>query len=603
MAPRPQVEVLARYQTEIKRSRRWRQQESYDALWRRMIDLYAGKHYESMSEQDRMVVNLAFATKNVIAPSVAVNNPRFTVHARKPEEAAQAVIAEEVVNYLWRSNRYHEEFRLAVDDWLTVGHGWIKVGYKYVKEEAMYETDAGEEGVDDREPVPGNVESERVVKDDRPFAERISPFDMYVDPDAKSIRDLRWIAQRIRRPVADVRVDSRYSPKVRKAVQPATRSRWTFDDERESTNYTDSSRSDEGYVDVIEFYDVRRCLYSVFVDGQGEGFLIKPQPMPYAFGHPFVMMRNYEVVDRFYPMGELEAVEALQLELNTTRTEMMLHRRRFARKYLYLESAFDDAGIAGLESDEDNTMVPVLGESLDVVAPMPAVITPPDFYNQSQMISEDINSVSGVSDYMRGSAPNIRRTATEAAMLQDSQNSRAADKLAKVEGILADIGMRLIQVMQQYMTGDQVVRVVGMTAFPVWVNYGPEWIQGEFDFEVEAGSTQPRNETFRRQSAMQLMDAMAPFVQMGVVNPIELARHILTNGFGIKDPQRFLAGDEAAPPMMGDPAGMPGGMPPPQGQMMPPEALAGGMPQESSIPAGVLQQLATTVGLDVPNLA
>ena len=87
-----------------------------------------------------------------------------------------------------------------------------------------------------------------------------------------------------------------------------------------------------------------RKTYCVFADGATDGFLITPTKMPYAFGHPFLMLRNYEVPDDFYPMGELEQIEPLQLELNETRTQMLNHRKRYARKYLYMEDAFDDVG-------------------------------------------------------------------------------------------------------------------------------------------------------------------------------------------------------------------------------------------------------------------
>ena len=44
--------------------------------------------------------------------------------------------------------------------------------------------------------------------------------------------------------------------------------------------------------------------------------------MPYAYGQPFVMLRNYDVPDYFYPMGDLEAIESLQLELDKTRSQI-----------------------------------------------------------------------------------------------------------------------------------------------------------------------------------------------------------------------------------------------------------------------------------------
>ena len=585
MAPPKHQDLLKRYSGEVKRSGRWRQSEGYDDLWKRMKDLYRGHQNATASATDRLIVNMSFATINVISPSVAVNNPRFTVNARRPEYEVQAMFAEEALNYQWRTGQYQEQFRLAVNDWLQFGHGWMKVGYKFVTDEPVVKSsDGGEdpfsadtEGVDDREPVPGNVESERNVLEDRPYSERVSIFDVFVDPDCRTPDDMRWIAQRIRRPVADVRVDWRYSPKYRKDVQPTMTSR--YEEGRGPRPESGGLESkDTGFVDVIEFYDLKRKTLQVFTDNATEGFLIAPQPQPYAFGPPFLMLRNYEVPDEFYPMGELESIETLQYELNETRSQMINHRKRYARKYLFLEDAFDDAGLNALEAEDDNTMVPVnAGQDINrVIIPMPSIGTPPDFYNMTELIQADIDRVSGVSDYMRGDMPEIRRTATEAAMVQDAQQSRAADKLSKVEKFLGKLGERIIQLMQQYMTGDQVVRVMGTNAAPVWLNFDRDYIQGQFDFEVEAGSTEPQNETFRRQAALQMVDAMAPLVQAGVVNPMAIARRVLQNGFGVKDPNLFL--QQTPQP------GMEGAPPGPEGQGAPaPGPSPGGAP---GIPAG-----------------
>jgi hypothetical protein len=549
---------LAFMRAEVMRSKRWRQNERYDDLWKRMIDLYRGKHYEGKSRNDRLVVNMVFATKNVIAPAVAVSNPRFVVNARKPESAPQAVVTEEVLNYLWRTFQYHQEFRLTIDDWIVVGHGWIKVGYKVSKKpevkkvpEATSIESGSDEGIDDREPVEGNVETELEVYEERPFIERISPFDIFVDPDARHPKEMRWIAQRTWRALQDVRVDSRYEAAGRKAASASSASRWDSDD---GDGRSGDERPDAGaiqYVEVIEFYDLKRKEVATFcLDGGDKGnenrtdraFLIPPKEAPYAFCNPFVMARNYEVPDNFYPMGELESIESLQLELNETRNQMLNHRKRYARKYLAAKERFDEEGWAALLSDQDNLVVPLLGDQdpQSSVAPMPAVVTPPDFYSQSELISADIDRVSGVSDYMRGNPEaNIRRTATEAAMIQDAANARSQDKLAKVEMILTECGERIIQLMQQFMTTEQVARITGL-AGRAWVGYDKDYLKGEFDYEVQGGSTEPRNESFRRQSALQLMDAMAPFIGAGIVNPLALARHVLQNGFGIKDTTSFF---------------------------------------------------------------
>ena len=462
-----QSEKLQFARDEVERSKRWRS-ENYDDQWHRMIELYRGKQYAAASTQDRLIVNLVFATKNVIAPSVAINNPRFVVNARKPENAPASVIVEEVLNYLWRCHHYQDEIRLAVDDWILTGHGWAKCGYLFRKPVEVKDTaelgggfngedifDSGDaEGIDDRMPVPGNTETELTnARDDRPYVERISPFDMFVDPDARHPKEMRWIAQRTWRPVQDVRVDSRYDTRARKQV--GATSRFISSDQGDDDGRASSDAASQGalsYCEIIEFYDLKRDEVSTFAMDGDTGqeaqnirdlYLIKPAEIPYASGHPFRMLRNYEVPDNFYPMGEIESIEILQLELNETRNQMLNHRKRFARKWIYASSMFDEEGVRALESDVDNTMIPILGDAnpANYIAPLPSIGTPPDFYNQSALIEEDINTISGVSDYVRGQPESsIRRTATEAAMIQDAANSRARDKLAKVESFLADIG-------------------------------------------------------------------------------------------------------------------------------------------------------------------
>src|SRR4029077_12877768 len=103
------------YRDEVRRSKRWRSNEQYEDDWKRYIDLYRGKQYNTDSKSDRLIVNLVFSTINTMAPAVAVNNPKFVVNARKMESGPQAIVTEEVLNYIWQSNRYQDEFRLAVN--------------------------------------------------------------------------------------------------------------------------------------------------------------------------------------------------------------------------------------------------------------------------------------------------------------------------------------------------------------------------------------------------------------------------------------------------------------------------------------------------------
>ena len=544
MAKKSSYDHLKHYKQRLEASKRWRKDDGYDSTWRRMTDMYKGLQYEDFRTEDRLSINIAFATINIIAPNISVNYPKIAVNATNPANAANAVIAEAVVNYWWRYKDIRTEFRRAVKDTLTCGHGWVKVGYRFVEEEQVNDHEA-------LDPIDGNeVTPITVVVEDSPFAERVSPMDVFVDPDATSMHDIKWIAQRIRRPLADVKNDKRYSKAAREQIQTMAVSRYS-DDPSKKKVYDKT----EGYAEIWEYYDISTKMMSVFCDSADQ-FLIKPTPMPYSFGQPFVMLRNYDVPDHFYPIGDLESIEPLQRELNETRTQMMNHRKKYSRKYLYKESAFDNLGRTALESDEDNVMVPVISDEAlsSIVSAFPAVINPSDFYDQTQMIIADIDRVSGVSEIQRGGTSEIRRTATESSLVQDASNARTADKLAMIEQAISECGRRMVALARQFMTGEQVARVIGKDGEPVWIQYDRDYLEGDFDFEVVAGSTQPHNESFRRQMALQMVDAMAPFAGAGIIDMPKLAAYVLQQGFGVKNPDEFIAQPQAP---MGAPAGQP----------------------------------------------
>ena len=624
MARTSKRDYLTQYKRRIEHARKYREQEGYDDLWGRLVNLYRGKHFESTSREDRIAVNVAFGTINVIYPSVSVNYPKITVNPTRPEFVLPAETAEGMANYYWKHHDFHTPFRRAIKDFLMIGHGWVKVGWRYKEIEQEITPDerdrlydeqvseatnfavenpamAGELPTDDE--IAANLpETQTVVVEDRPFMERVSPYDVYVDPEATCLEDADWIAQRIIRPLDEAKRDKRYNPSARRKLVSDHVAASQNQRRRERANKHDDP--DVERTTIWEFYDLRRGTMSVCGEGSDE-FLVDPRPMPYEFGHPFIFIANYEVPDQFYPLGDLEAIEPLQQELNKTRSQMMNARKHYARKYLYRESAFGPEGRQALESDIDNTMVPVADEQADlgeVIQAMPMIPLSPEIYNHSQTIEDDISQVSGVSEYQRGQVPETRRTATEAAIISDSVNARAADKLAIIEKSIAMGGRRIVQLCQQYMTGDHVVRIMGEDNAVTWLEFDREAILGEFDFEVEAGSTQPMNETARRQQAVAMLNALGPLIGT-VIDPFKMAVHVLQHGFGVKDPASFLMQQmPMMPPGPGGPGGpggaAPGGEPGLQEPPMGDDQSGGpGGTAPGGIPPAILNQLQSQVGL------
>src|SRR3990167_4160174 len=569
-------ELLKRYRTRLDGAKQWREQEGYDDVWKRLRALYRLKHFETNSTRDRIAVAISFATVNVILPSVAVSHPKFTVWASSedPDLQAKAIITEGVSNYWWRHHRFTKQWKRIVKDFLVYGHGWGKTTWRYEErdgprpeEEVAAEFEAAVAQANDYAAanpaeagslptdaeILGSIEqTASQVVEDRPVFERISPFDMFVDPEATSLEDARWVVQRIVRPVEEVKQDKRYNARARRRLSGDGSVQWHNEEHKSKPS---SEKEDTDRITLWEFYDLARELVSVFATS-GDGFLVDPEAIPKGYQpHPFIQLRNYEVPDQFYPIGELEAIEPLQHELNSTRSGMVEARQLDIPKYLYRRAAFGTDAVKALSSSTPYTRIPIDTDEpfSELIAPLPRNEVSVQLYQHSDQIESDVEYVSAVSEYQRGATPETRKTATEASIIQDNANARASEKLDIIEQSLAEVGQRLIALGQAYMTGEQAARIGNDQGAAVYWSFGADDITGEFDFEIEAGSTQPRNETFRRQQEMQLLNTLAPFLGTGQVNDLVVIVHVLREGFGIKTPERFL----------GPLAGVMPGMPPP----------------------------------------
>lgn len=545
---------------------KWRKDAKFDEQWAKMVKLYANRYdyAELGSYEDMVAPNMVFSTVNVIVPSVVVNYPKITVTATRQEFEEASATVEAVANYHWRHFDVHKEFRVAVKDFCVIGHGWCKTTWEYqerqdtwtleewqaeaqkaLTQNEMAKANAEAQGADtngfptDEEVIAAIPKRKTTIIKDNPVVERVSPFDVYVDPNATRLKDAQWIAQRMYIPLEKAKKDKKWDKTARDRMRGVTMKEAKEDID---VNYDNEERlTTADFVVVWEYYDFANGTVGTFAEG-ADRWLAEPVAIPYAFDNPFVMLSNYDVPEKLYAIGDVEAIAPLQMELALTRTQMINDRKRYRRMYLLREDEIGPKGMEEIRSDTDNALIGVDSDrSFDEL--FKAVETsslPPEFYNQTAMILDDINLVSGVSEYQRGSVAEIRRTATEAAMIQDASNARAADKLAIIERAIGDVAQRLVQLSQQFITQERVASITGEDGLMTWIPYTREAIQGEFDYSVEAGSTQPQNETSRRQSAMQMMDAMTGFVQLQVIDPYKLAEYVLRNGFGVKNTGEFM---------------------------------------------------------------
>ena len=147
-------------------------------------------------------------------------------------------------------------FRSIVQDYLVYGHGWGKVGWKYserprlLSEEERTESVAEQNNVLDEfaeanpdmaldlpsaEDVATMHPTETMeTLEDAPFFERVSPFDVFVDPEATSLADAQWIAQRIVMPLDRAKKDERFSRSARRKLRADGSLKWFNEENKQN---------------------------------------------------------------------------------------------------------------------------------------------------------------------------------------------------------------------------------------------------------------------------------------------------------------------------------------------------------------------------------
>ena len=214
-------------------------------------------------------LNIVFPiVKNVVA-TLFFQNPRVTAIPEFKSDTAgeDAFYVSELLNRDLRDPilRIKETGQLATFDGYVLALGVVKIGYSTEFGADILPT-KGEDhkrfrdrikagmqqvlvvlGVKPPKPVetePDQVQAEESIRSEHPYIQWVSDFDFVKDPRARDIYDARWVAQRIRRTVGEVKRDRRYgSAKQELQVE-------TLDDPR----VTESFIEDFQTVDIWEVH-------------------------------------------------------------------------------------------------------------------------------------------------------------------------------------------------------------------------------------------------------------------------------------------------------------------------------------------------------------
>lgn len=541
----------------------WR--EDYEAEWKRNRRLLLGNVRPRNEKQD-ISSKLGWAAFQTMIGAIYAQNPTPVVREKSAELANAAKQLTQIVTQDFEEMNLREATRKASQDVFWAGFGLIMERY-----DAKIEEDA--------DGVPHPTKQQWSLQ-------RVHPMSVIVDPRCVSpdMVDAQWAAVEWYPSIAQLKADDDIeidketldelpriygSPNIDDAK---SRARKKTKDVKEDG---DDEDPDYTLVRCVEVYDKVAKKVRYMVPGSDVYLGEKDWPIEvYGRGDllfPWVTLYFNENPDEFYPIPEMSMISE-EIDMYTIlRRQMLMDVTTKFRKFIVRGDMLQKGQVDKLVSGKPWSVV-LTGNGLrqdtrlplnDVVAPIPDTAIKQDVASAMQTIKNEVHETIGAGDFAAAGFRNTR-SATEAAALSDFLASRMRTRTENLDAFFKKLTRLHVGILQETATEKRYVKITDVSGIDTWEKFDKDAIQGDFDFNIVAGSSAPKNTESAKQANTALLQQMLPIVMQngGDVQPLfewiapfyELPQHVIEGLFkgaksALKDVAMAIAAKQSGKPI------------------------------------------------------
>ena len=466
----------------IKDGLKYREKYGQSKNWKDYREYYRGDWDPAI-----IPVNLLFSYGRSLIPRVYFSAPRVVVTAQHPDFAAAAKIVEAADNLLINQTHLKQTIKSSCLDAFLCGTGPIKLGYDsefgYSSQYAI--GPSGETATQEGTEQPRRIEYKSYIKPGFPWAIRTNPDDLIVPFGYKYGSDMPWIANRILRPLEDIKNDQKYIN--------TSGLKGTAFVEFDSTGATRNQFRDTSKVTFGELFEIRDlrdgkihviCEDQVLLSAVDE--LQTGQSLPWEF-----IIFN-EDPEYFWGIPDVKQVLAQQLELNQIRTQSQRHRAIALLKFLAQRGVIKEADLQNFLSGKAGPFVEIDAESIAASVQMMQPHIPPDLSTAAMECKADIREILGF-DYNQAGMlkPGTPPTATETAGVSASFDIRSNERKDIVADVLTGIVKKWNDMIFKFWDTERVVQVVGEEGGQQWVAFKGQDLVGDYKLRIDPESGMP----------------------------------------------------------------------------------------------------------------
>ena len=390
------------------------------------------------------------------------------------------------------------------------------------------------------------------LKENRPVIEPVRATDLRWSPEARSLDEANFVAQRkvvsadhLRR---QARAGAYDAQAVERALEKEAGSRvvWTALDV-ELNDQLDARRDEED--PARSLYELYECYVKLDINGDGlledalvtvvGEELLRVEENPWGRVPIFTLS---PVRDPFRVMAELSFGEIVG-EVQSLKVALMRQMVINTANVNNLRHFVDQTQVNVTDLEENRQFIRVSGDPRGIAMPFPQAGIAPWTMDLIEVLDGALEQWTGRTRYNQGiDSSSLNKTATGISLLQQASEQRI-DHIVRsfAETGVGEMMRFLVELDQKYIDQPQVIRLQNEP-----LEISPDDLKGEFDIDVntEAGVGK-RRQTI---SNMQFyLSGIAPFgMQVGAVTPGEWAKAAqkLLRESGIRDPESYVLDPE-----------------------------------------------------------
>lgn len=500
------------WMTQIVAGEKFRKKYAHEEKWK-----IWRQYYRNIWKGGILPSALIFKTLRTTVPRVYFRNPSISLVATKPglENMIFSQLLERIDNKLIRRMKIKKQMKRMVMDGFLFGTaiGGLGYGAEFTPSPDLLNTEA---------PIgtKGEIfEYNRNVRANMPWFLRVSPGHFIVPAGLDDIDSSRWVAQWIRRPLADVKADSR----LRETSQLGPTSR--------PTEQSKQGTSEEEPVDMVDLYQVRdkktRKVFVLAPYATDKILYYGDDDLQVDGNFPYFTVSFNEDDEYFWGISDVKVLEPLQLELNETRTQIMKHRRMSLVKILAKIGAISEPESSKLVDEDVCPVVQVQGDPRTDIVFREGSNIPEDLFRSYELTKGDAREAVGFSrnqfgEYRPGSGDT---TATEAQIVKMASEIRVDERRDMLADMLVDIVTHMHTIIFSRWQEEQVIDIMGPNGMPVWVRFKPDMLRnGAYEVKVDPDTSVPETKQMREAKAIQMYQL---FREDPMIDPIKLRRYLL----------------------------------------------------------------------------